>query len=164
MSPLPSHGKNADMLADWVKTLLKHQGQDWEAFTPITLKMPNQQGVEPDYCFYVQSRQAILGKERLDLTQDPPPDLVIEVDLTSTTRVEDYLAIGAKELWVYQRDQLRIHLFEDQQYRETETSMQFPRFPVKELVYQYMQRGWQEGSSVALRAFEQWLTQHHPVS
>ena len=48
MSPLPGHGKNADMLADLVKTLLRDQGKDWEAFTPITLKRTDRQGIEPD--------------------------------------------------------------------------------------------------------------------
>lgn len=159
MSPLPGHGKNADMLADWIKTALKHQGKDWEAFTPITLKIPEQQGVEPDYCFYIQSRQAILGKERLDLTQDPPPNLVVEVDLTSTTQVQDYQLIKAKELWIYHREQLRIFHFDQQQYQEKDTSLQFAEFDVKCLIEQYIQQGWREGSSVAQRTFEQCLHQ-----
>jgi hypothetical protein len=77
MSPLPRHGKSADLLADLVKLLLKHFDQDWEAFTPITLKQPQRQGIEPDYCFYVEHRTQILGKERLDLASDLPPDLAI---------------------------------------------------------------------------------------
>ena len=44
MSPLLGQGKNADMLADLVKALLRHQGKDWEAFTPITLKRVDRQG------------------------------------------------------------------------------------------------------------------------
>jgi Uma2 family endonuclease len=71
MSPLPGHGKNADMLADLVKALLRHQGKDWEAFTPITLKRVDRQGVEPDYCFYIQNRDRILGKERVILSVFP---------------------------------------------------------------------------------------------
>jgi Uma2 family endonuclease len=58
ISPLPGHGKNADMLADLVKALLRHQGKDWEAFTPITLRRVEQQGVEPDYCFYIENRDS----------------------------------------------------------------------------------------------------------
>jgi Uma2 family endonuclease len=87
-------------LADLVKALLRHQRKDWEAFTPITLKRVDQQGVEPDYCFYIENRDQILGKERIDLENDPPPDLVIEIDLTSTTNPEDYQAIGVPELWI----------------------------------------------------------------
>ncbi len=157
MSPLPGHGKNADILSDLVKALLRHQNQDWEAFTPITLKRTNQQGVEPDYCFYIQNRQQILGKERIDLESDPPPDLVIEVDLTSTTKAEDYQAISPKELWIYRRSGLLIYLFDGQQYQESKTSYNFPDFDVKKLISEYVDRGWQVGSSVAVREFEKLL-------
>ncbi|MCC5635503.1 Uma2 family endonuclease [Nostoc sp. CHAB 5844] len=157
MSPLPGHGKNVDILADLVKALLRYQGQDWEAFTPITLKLTNQQGAEPDYCFYIQNRQCILGKERLDFEIDPPPDLVIEVDLTSTTKSEDYQAIAPGELWIYRRNNLLIYHFDEQQYQESQTSDNFPDFDVKKLIPQYVERSWQVGSSVAVREFEKFL-------
>ncbi|MBD2495181.1 Uma2 family endonuclease [Nostoc sp. FACHB-280] len=157
MSPLPGHGKNVDILADLVKALLRYQGQDWEAFTPITLKLTNQQGVEPDYCFYLQNRQRILGKERLDLEIDPPPDLLIEVDLTSTTTPEAYQAIAPSELWIYRRSNLLIYHFDKQQYQESQTSYHFPDFDVKKLIPKYVERGWQVGSSVAVREFEAFL-------
>lgn len=157
MSPLPRHGKNADVLADLVKALLRHQGKDWEAFTPITLKRTNLQGVEPDYCFYIQSREHILGRERIDLDLNPPPDLVIEVDLTSITRKEDYQAIGALELWIYRQNQLLIYHFDGQQYQACQTSQQFPDVDIKALIPKYVDRSWKVGSSVALREFEEFL-------
>jgi Uma2 family endonuclease len=157
MSPLPGHGKNADVLADLVKALLRYQGKDWEAFTPITLKRTNRQGVEPDYCFYIQSRERILGRERIDLEQDPPPDLVVEVDLTSSTGAEDYQAIGAPELWIYRQNQLLIYDFDGQQYQACQASQQFPDMDIKTLIPEYVDRSWQVGSSVALREFEYFL-------
>ncbi|MGI2906277.1 Uma2 family endonuclease [Tolypothrix sp. VBCCA 56010] len=157
MSPLPGHGKNTDILADLVKAMLRHQGQDWEAFTPITLKRVNQQGAEPDYCFYVQNRERILAKERIDFEVDPPPDLAIEVDLTSTTKAEDYQAIAPTELWIYRRSNLLIYLFDGQQYQESQTSYNFPDVDVKKLISQYVERGWQIGSSVAVREFKRFL-------
>lgn len=159
MSPLAAHGKNVDILADLVKALLRHQGKDWEAFTPITLKRTNQQGAEPDYCFYIQNRQRILGKERIDLEIDPPPDLVIEVDLTSNTKPEDYQAIAPSELWIYRQSNLLIYYFDGQQYHESQISYNFPNFDVKNLIPQYVERGWQVGSSVALREFDKFLKQ-----
>jgi Uma2 family endonuclease len=65
-----------DLLADLAKALLREE-KEWEAFTPITLKRLKRQGVEPDYCFYIQGREQIFGKERIDLEVDPAPDLVI---------------------------------------------------------------------------------------
>jgi Uma2 family endonuclease len=157
MSPLPSHGKNVDLLADLVKALLRHEGKEWEAFIPITLKRLKRQGVEPNYCFYVQRREQILGKERIDLEIDPPPDLVIEVDLTSMTKVEDYEAIGARELWIYRRDQLLVYEFDGQGYQERQESVQFPGYEIKTLIVWYVDRGWQVGSSVAVRELEELL-------
>ncbi|GET38487.1 Uma2 family endonuclease [Microseira wollei] len=155
ISPLPRHGKDADSLADFVKALLRHQGKDWDAFTPITLKRINQQGIEPDYCFYIDNRGSILGKERIDLETDPPPDLVIEIDLTCATKPEDYQAISPLELWIYRQSQLSIYQFDSQQYRESQRSRWFPSYDLKTLIPQYCDRGWEIGSSVALREFEE---------
>ena len=157
MSPLPKHGNQADLLADLVKALLRHEGKDWQSFTPITLKRINQQGIEPDYCFYIDNRGSILGKERIDLETDTPPDLVIEVDLTYATKPEDYQAISPLELWIYRQSQLSIYQFDSQQYRESQTSRWFPGYDLKTLIPQYCDKGWQIGSSVALREFEQVL-------
>ncbi|MDY7015918.1 MAG: Uma2 family endonuclease [Cyanobacteriota bacterium] len=155
MAPLPKHGNQADLLADLVKVLLRHQGKDWQSFTPITLKRINQQGIEPDFCFYIDNRDRILGKERIDLEIDPPPDLALEIDLTCISKPEEYRAISPLELWIYRQGNLLIYQFESQQYREAQTSRWFPNWNVKTLIPQYCDRGWQEGSSVALREFEE---------
>ncbi|NLY03195.1 MAG: Uma2 family endonuclease, partial [Rhodopirellula sp.] len=83
MAPLLKHRKNSDVLSDLVKILLRHSGRDWESFDPITLKRFGEAGLEPDWCVYIQNREAILGKERIDLESDPPPDLALEVDAPS---------------------------------------------------------------------------------
>lgn len=103
------------------------------------------------------SADRILGKERIDLENDPPPDLVIEIDLTSTTKAEDYQAIGVAEVWIYRRDRLFIYCFDGKQYQECQTSPHFCDRDIKTLLAQYVNRGWQVGSSVALREFEQLL-------
>lgn len=155
MTPLPSHGKRIDTLRDLVKILLRHQGKDWECFDPITLKRFAEAGVEPDTCFYIKNRQAILGKEKIDLSVDPPPDLAIEVDLTSTTKVNDYQAIAIPEVWIYRRGNLLIYLFDEEQYQASDTSSIFSEIDVRNLLPKYTELAWNEGSSVALRQFEQ---------
>ncbi len=154
MSPLPSHGKRINLLSDLVKIILRRQGKDWECFDPITLKIPGEAGVEPDTCFYIDNRQAILGKERIDLTVDPPPDLAIEVDFTSLTDVEAYQLLKIPELWVYRREELKIYLFREDGYQESENSRLFPDINIKKLFPYYVELGWSQGSSLALRQFE----------
>ncbi len=54
MAPLPEHRRDANLLADVVKVLLDHLGQRYDAFTPITMKLPEVGGIEPDYSFYIE--------------------------------------------------------------------------------------------------------------
>lgn len=154
MSPLPSHGKRIDTLRDLVKILLGKRNRDWECFDPITLKLSKQAGVEPDTCFYVNNRQAILGKERIDLAVDPAPDLAIEVDLTSTTDIETYIPLKIPELWIYRPGKLMIYLFEEDSYRKSAKSLLFSDVDVKTILPKYIELAWNQGSSVALRQFE----------
>jgi Uma2 family endonuclease len=154
MSPLPGHGKRSASLSGMVRTLLRYQGKDWEEFDPITLKQIGKVGIEPDACFYIQNRAAILGKERFDLTVDPPPDLALETDQTARTNPQDYQAIGIPELWIYRRQALLIYLFDGQQYQASSDSPLFAGIPVTELIPQFVERAWTAGSSVGLREFE----------
>lgn len=157
MSPLPKHGNEIEIISDLIKALLRHQGKDWQSFHPITLRCGKKAGLEPDACFYINNYQAILGKRKLDLSIDPPPDLAIEIDVTSFTRIEDYMSLAIPEVWIYQTGELQIYLFTKNSYEESNTSLIFADFPIKEIVTQYVDRSWQVGSSVALREFEQTL-------
>lgn len=157
MAPSPKHGNRSDALSDLVKSLLRYQGQDWQSFDPITLKKFEEKGVEPDTCFYLSNRQAILGKEKIDLAVDPPPDLALEVDLTSLTRSEDYEGIGVPELWIYRDLALNIYLFNGQQYSESAQSPLFPGILLRSLIPKYVEKAWTEGVSVAVREFEREL-------
>ena len=154
MAPLPKHGKDSDVLSDLVKALLRHLGRDWESFDPITLKRFGAAGLEPDWCAYIASREAILGKERIDLDVDPPPDLALEVDSASTTTTEDYEPLRVPELWIYRNNTLEIYVFDGRHYRESPHSPTFPGIAVRTLIPEYVRRAWQAGSSVALREFE----------
>ena len=157
MARLPEHGNQANVLGDLVKALLRHQDQDWQSFDPITLRKSALPGVEPDACFYIQNYRAILGKQRLDLSQDPPPDLAIEIDLTSITNIDDYVPLAVPEVWIYSNGNLQIYRFEGKRYVESAASQIFAAISVQEIIPQYISRAWQFGSSVALREFEQSL-------
>jgi Uma2 family endonuclease len=142
------------MLRCLVPALFQHSGKDGEGFDPITLKRYGEVGVEPAKCYYIQRRDAILGKDRIDLELDPPPDLAIEADTTSTTRPEDYQPLGIPELWIYREDSLHICVLSGGTYRESPRSPTFPGIPVCHGLARYIQRAWEAGSSAALREFE----------
>lgn len=66
MAPLVEHGRKIGIIADVVKVLLDCLGQEYEAFTPITMNLPESSGIEPDYCFYIENWAAIAGKDRIN--------------------------------------------------------------------------------------------------
>lgn len=109
MSPLAQHGRDANLLADIVKAISEFQGQEYDAFTPITMDLPETAGIEPDYCFYIDRWEAVSGKKRIDWMVDPPPDLIIEVDVTSYSDVNDYLPYRVPEIWLFKFNQLQIY-------------------------------------------------------
>lgn len=85
MSPLPEHGRNASLVADAIKAILDRLGKEYDAFTPITMKLPQRSGIEPDYCFYIDNWQAVSGQKIINWSVDPAPDLVIEIDINRNT-------------------------------------------------------------------------------
>lgn len=157
MAPMAGHGRRIDILADLVKAILRYQGRDWDSSHPITLKRMQEAGAEPDACFYIQNWQALLGKERLDLSQDPPPDLAIEVDLTSLTSLNIYRVLAVPELWIYRQGVLSVYVLGLDDYTDSPTSATFPDFDIKNILPHYVERAWSAGSSIALREFETFI-------
>ncbi|MGC1245639.1 MAG: Uma2 family endonuclease, partial [Spirulinaceae cyanobacterium] len=85
--PLPEHEFDKEIIGDMVKILLEELEIDRECYGSTTFKRKDMvAGIEPDNCFYIQNYRSMIGKRRLDLTVDPPPDLAIEVDVTSKTQ------------------------------------------------------------------------------
>ncbi|MBE9067443.1 Uma2 family endonuclease [Leptolyngbya cf. ectocarpi LEGE 11479] len=152
MVPLPDHERSKILISDIVKVLLRHQNRDWESLGSTTFRRQTA-GVEPDDCFYIANYQAVIGKNRLDLVSDPPPDLAIESDYTSKTKLEAYLTLQVPELWIYDRT-LKIYVLSANSYLDTDASPTFPGLPIKAMVADVLDQAQKVGSSRALRAFE----------
>lgn len=156
--PLPEHEVDKELIGDMVKILLEELNIDNECFGSTTFKRQDiTKGIEPDQCFYIENSAQMIGKRRLDLTIDPPPDLAIEVDVTSKTGLDAYQALGVPELWRFEDGQLRISLSQDGQYHDTNVSPHFPDFPIIDGISQFIDRSQTEGRSQALKAFRQWV-------
>ncbi len=158
MSPLPQHGREAHLLASLVTILLDNQGRNYEAFTPITMDIPPVGGIEPDYCFYIDNWQVAVGKNRMDWQTDPPPDLVLEIEVTSYTRAADYAPYGVPEVWLYKNERLQMYCLEGDRYRLHNQSRYFPDIHLSTLVAQVVQTATEKGTGVALRQLRQELS------
>jgi Uma2 family endonuclease len=114
-------------------------------------------GLEPDDCFYIQNYRRMIGKRPLNLSIDPPPDLAIEIDVTSKTQLSAYLALGVPELWCYENGKLQIFILGESEYVQVETSPTFRNLPIIEGILQFLKLSETEGASAARRAFRQWV-------
>ncbi|MEH2280348.1 MAG: Uma2 family endonuclease [Nostoc sp.] len=158
MVPLPEHEKDKELIGDLVKILLDKLKIDFEPFGSTTLKNErSRQAVEPDTSFYIQNQAAVIGKNRIDLNIDPPPDLAIEIDITSRTRFENYEILGVPELWRHTQQGLEISLLQEGKYIKSESSPNFPDIPIVELVNESVQQCLTIGRSQAMRNFRDWV-------
>lgn len=157
MSPLPKHGRDASLIADTIKVLLDHQGYEYDAFTPVTMELPESSGIEPDYCFYIEHWQAVSGKERIDWSTDPPPDLVLEVDVTSYSDVNDYLAYQVPEVWLFRKKQLVVYQLQGTEYLAQSQSRYFPDINLTYAIAQCFQVAYARNTSAAIRDLKQRL-------
>lgn len=151
MAPLPEHGKSASVLANVVEALLDQAQCDYDSFTPITMKLPQQGGIEPDYCFYINNWQSVRGKRRIDWETDPPPDLVIEVDITSYSEVNDYLPFSVPEVWLLKHDRLHIYQLGLKEYVMSAESQHFSGINLQAMVAECLRIAYERNTSAAMR-------------
>jgi len=111
-----------------VVTLTEELDMDVLSFGSTTFDNEElKQGVEPDSCFYIQNASRV-NPEDDSPPQDFPPDLVVEVDITSSSksRLNIYRSMGVGEVWRYKRNQLVILKLQEGNYLECESSSVFP--------------------------------------
>jgi Uma2 family endonuclease len=159
--PLPEHEVDKELVEDMVKILLEELEIDCECFGSTTFKRQDMsQGIEPDNCFYIRNHEQMRGKRRLDLTIDPPPDLAIEVDVTSRTQLNAYQTLGVSELWQYDQGNLRIDRLINGEYVESPGSPTFADFEIAPIITQFIEQSATAGRSPTLRAFRKWVQEH----
>jgi Uma2 family endonuclease len=158
--PLPKHEVAKVIIGDLVKIILEELEIDCECFGSTTFKRQDMNsGIEPDDSFYIKNHVQMIGKEKIDLNIDPPPDLVIEIDVTSKTQLDAYLALAVPEVWRYENDKLQINIWQDGKYIESKVSPNFPNLPIAEIIPQFVEESRILGRSPTLRKFRQWIKQ-----
>ncbi|MEG4285025.1 Uma2 family endonuclease [Microcoleus sp. A006_D1] len=124
-----------------------------------TLKLKNaRKGIEPDNCYYIQSERAVRGRQELDLETAPPPDLAIEIDITSSSinKLAIYSALGVPELWIYNGRDLKFYQLAEREYIEREFSIAFLFVSVAEMAG-FFTRTQTIGEMALLKSFRTWV-------
>jgi Uma2 family endonuclease len=127
-----------------------------------TLKIAlKRRGVEPDECYDLAHASAVRDVDELDLSVDPPPDLAIEVDISSSSLdpLAIYADMGVPEVWIYDGEMIHAWLLQpDGRYREQPKSRSFPLLPLDEF-QEFLQRQPGIEEAEGWRSYEEWLDQ-----
>ncbi len=161
MAPLPEHEYFKQSISIAIEDIAEVLEQDYESYGSTTWRRQAEQaGLEADNCFYFQNEAQIRGRLEFDLTQDPPPDLALEIDLTrkSLARFPIYARLGVPEIWCYDSGTLTIYQLQQNQYAEASQSQVFPSLKVQELP-QLIAAHRQSGRLALRRAIRDWVRQ-----
>ena len=128
-------------------------------FGSVTMrKRKKTKGNEPDACFYVQTAAAIGNRIVLDFAVDPPPDVVVEVDIHHDSRdnYPIYAALGVPEIWRYDGRAMTIYHLQEADYVIAEASQALPMLN-SQVLTEYVGRMLRDGEFNAILAFDGWL-------
>src|SRR3990172_3796605 len=129
MSPTPEHerlNRRINLIVDIVAAELDIRV---DVLGSTTFRREDiDRGFEPDSCFYVAKADRVRGKKRIDLGKDPAPDLVIEIDITSSSipKIPIFAHFGVPEVWQYDGSSLRMSKLEGNEYVSIDRSLAFP--------------------------------------
>ncbi len=115
-------------------------------------------GLEPDQCYYIQHEAQVRGVAQIDLTQFPPPDLAVEVDITSSSlnRFSIYAALGVPEVWRYDGRSLMIYRLQAGGYQVGDRSIALPVL-TGEAVMRFLALHSTAGENSLIKQFRQWI-------
>ena len=159
MAPLPLHEKWKKNIGRLIDALCEELDMETEALGSTTFKREDlARGLEPDDCYYLQRAKQIEGKDVLDLSVDPAPDLAIEIDITrrSIARQPIYAALGVPELWVFDGLKLKVLALRNRSYQETDSSLMFPFLPMDQFEAYLLQMRYERWVTVT-KQFRKWV-------
>lgn len=159
MSPSSKHEYIAKLIERLVDRISIRQRIKVLFYGSATLKKQSEQkGAEPNACFYVQTADVVGTKEQIDFNTDPPPDVVLEIDIhhESISKFSIYAAFGVSELWRYDGETLSIYHLRDGQYVLADASQALPIL-TSAVLTKFLGRSPKEDQYDIVLAFEDWL-------
>jgi Uma2 family endonuclease len=125
-----------------------------------------ERGLEPDECYWIANQALVRGLTRIDLSRDPPPDLVLEIDVThsSVPRMPIYAALGVPEVWRLKGNTLSMQLLQaDGSYLATPISRALPPLTPNDFA-PFLSLSDQLDDIAVLRQFRAWVRQLPPTT
>ncbi|WP_414620721.1 Uma2 family endonuclease [Calothrix sp. CCY 0018] len=154
MTPLEAHESSSENIGILIHILTEELNLNIKSLASTTLKIPNKKaGAEPDKCYYIKNEPAVRG-QTVNLEIDPSPDLVLEVDITHTdiNKKQLYQDIQVPEFWRYNGKKITIYVLNQNEYQESETSLNFTIL-TKAMIYEFISQCRNNGETQAKREF-----------
>ena len=161
MSPLWTHEAPSKLIGRFIDALTEELNLPCRMGGSVTLRRRRKRrGLEPDNCYWIASAQRMQGKRDLDLRTDPPPDLAVEVDVTSSSvdRMSIYAALGVPEVWRFSTGAVSFHILQAGTYHVRSNSLSFPQLISADLPPFLSQWGQTDDTTIA-RQFREWVQQ-----
>jgi Uma2 family endonuclease len=154
--PLQTHEFSRALIEVFIRVLVMEMELKLKTMGSTTMDYPDlERGAEPDSAFYIQNQSKVAGKI-VDFSQDPPPDLAVEVDITHTDIDKNrlYASMGVPEFWRFNGQELKIYTLQEAQYIECDRSPTFT-WMQKEYLYNFLEEAQQDeiAAEVKFRAF-----------
>jgi Uma2 family endonuclease len=155
--PLEIHEFSGRLIELFVRILVVEMGLKMKTMGSTTLDRQDlNRGAEPDNAYYIQNQPKVAGR-KVDLANDPPPDLVVEVDVTHTDIDKNrlYSSMGVPEFWRFDGQVWRVLQLQNGEYREVSHSPTFPLVE-KEDLYRFLEQALVDEVDAELN-FRQWI-------
>jgi len=160
MPPLPEHELPKEAIGVLIDVLTLELEIPIVRYGSATFRRGDRlKGLEPDKCYYLRNAARVRGMKEFDSAIHPPPDLAIEIDITtrSVPREPVYAGLGVPELWRYNGQRLTVLLLGSAgAYSASKTSNVFPFLPMDRFEM-FIHRMELEEQTNVLREFRQWV-------
>lgn len=157
--PLPPHESYKRWTGRLVETLIEELDIEIRSLSACTWSRKDlAKGVEADECYYIQNEAVIRGRMDIDLTVDPPPDLAIEIEITSLSipRLPIYSALGVPEVWRFDGEKMVILFRVDGKYQEVAASIALP-IVTPEVLQTWLTQAPTMGETTWVKALRCWV-------
>jgi Uma2 family endonuclease len=154
------HEWNSRLIGRFVSYLAIVLDMPFQCGGSTTMKRKlKKKGLEPDDCFWFKQEKLMRGKKRYDIKFDPPPELVLEIDVTRSAikRMPIYAAMRVPEVWRFKGEQLKAYILQpDGTYKVSDHSNVFPFLAMSEL-QQFRERAASTDQATLAREFMVWV-------
>jgi len=129
MSPMREHEHIGTLVGRMIETYSEMRNIEIISVASVTVKRSSlSKGFEADESYYVTHAAELLGKNIMDFEVDPPPDLVVEVEITSSAieKMKLFAAMNVPEVWRHDGKRLAMFRLRDSVYEEIQSSIELP--------------------------------------